>query len=87
MKPVYQFMNRFSLVFHALLACLINLAAVAVLSLPCALGFNVLSGFAPLGVGSVVLDLEDFIISNNILPMGSVVYVLFCCLRKKGWGW
>ena len=68
-------------------ACLINLAAVAVLSLPCALGFNVLSGFAPLGAGSVVLDLEDFIISNNILPLGSVVYVLFCCLRKKGWGW
>ena len=68
-------------------ACVINLIVVAVLSLPCALGFNLLSGIQPLGAGSTVLDLEDFLISNNILPLGSVVYVLFCCLRKKGWGW
>ena len=68
-------------------ACLINLGLVALLSLPCALGFNLLSGFTPLGADTTVLDLEDFIISNNILPLGSVIYVLFCCLRKKGWGW
>lgn len=68
-------------------ACMINLVLVIILSLPCALGFNVWSGFNPLGEGTVVLDLEDFIVSNNILPIGSLVYVLFCCLDKKGWGW
>ena len=62
-----------------------NLIAIIVLSLPCALGFNVLSFIAPLGEGSVILDLEDFIISNNILPLGSAVYVIFCT-SKKGWG-
>ncbi len=68
-------------------ACLINVILVAVLSLPCALGFNVLSWIAPLGEGSVVLDLEDFIVSNNLLPIGSMIYVIFCCNNKKGWGW
>ena len=68
-------------------ACVINLIAVIVLSLPCALGFNVLSGVQLLGKGSTILDFEDFIISNNILPLGSLVYVLFCTWRKGGWGW
>lgn len=68
-------------------SCFVNLVAVIILSLPCALGFNVLSFIAPLGEGSVILDLEDFIVSNNILPLGSLVYVLFCALNKKGWGW
>ena len=67
-------------------ASLINLFAVAILSMPCVLGFNVLAGFTPLGAGSNILDLEDFIISNNILPLGSVVYILFCT-SKKGWGY
>lgn len=68
-------------------ACLVNLIAVIILSLPCALGFNVLSFIAPLGEGSTILDLEDFIISNNILPLGSMVYVVFCTSKKYGWGW
>ena len=68
-------------------SCLINVVLVAVLSLPCALGFNVLSGIEPLGAGSTILDLEDFIISNNILPLGSLVYVLFCSVKRYGWGW
>lgn len=67
-------------------ASVINLVAVTALSMPCVLGFNVLAGFTPLGAGSNVLDLEDFIISNNILPLGSIVYVLFCT-TKKGWGY
>lgn len=67
-------------------AVAINLVAVILLSIPCALGFNVWSGFQPLGAGSVILDLEDFIVSNNILPIGSLVYVLFCTTRY-GWGW
>ena len=68
-------------------ACLVNFFAIIILSLPCALGFNVLSFFEPLGAGSTILDLEDFIISNNILPLGSLIYVLFCTSKKYGWGW
>ena len=63
-----------------------NFVALLILSTPCALGFNVWSGFAPLGEGTIVLDLEDFILSNNLLPLGATVYLLFCCSRY-GWGW
>ena len=64
----------------------VNFVAIILLSLPCVLGFNLLSGVQPLGAGSSILDFEDFIVSNNILPLGSVVYVLFCTW-KIGWGW
>lgn len=67
-------------------AVIINIAAVIVLSLPCTLGFNVLKGFEPFGGASNVLDLEDFIVSSNLLPIGSIVYILFCTSRY-GWGW
>ena len=66
-------------------ACLINLILVALLSLPCVLGFNLWSGFMPFGEGSNVLDLEDFLVSNLILPIGSFVYLMFC-VTGKGWG-
>jgi NSS family neurotransmitter:Na+ symporter len=59
---------------------------VFVLSLPCILGFNVLSSFQPLGAGSCVLDLEDFIVSIILLPLGSLVFVVFCTWRY-GFGW
>lgn len=65
---------------------LICAVAIILLSMPCVFGFNVLSGFAPLGEGSTIMDLEDFIVSNNLLPLGSLSYVLFCS-RKNGWGW
>ena len=65
---------------------LVNFFAILVLSLPCVLGYNVLSGFMPFGEGSAVLDLEDFLVSNTILPLGSLVYLLFCTSRY-GWGW
>ncbi|MFR6065889.1 MAG: sodium-dependent transporter [Eubacterium sp.] len=65
---------------------LMNFVIITVLSLPAVLGFNVLSSFNPLGEGTVVMDLEDFIVSNNLLPLGSLAYVLFC-VRKNGWGW
>ncbi|MBQ9941937.1 MAG: sodium-dependent transporter, partial [Christensenellaceae bacterium] len=68
-------------------SCIINLIAILILALPCALGFNLLSGVKPLGPKTTILDLEDFIISNNILPLGSIVYVLFCASDKHGWGW
>lgn len=65
---------------------LINIALIIILSIPCILGFNVWSEFQPLGNGSTIMDLEDFLVSNNILPLGSVVYLLFCT-HKNGWGW
>ncbi|MBE6624653.1 MAG: sodium-dependent transporter [Ruminococcaceae bacterium] len=65
--------------------CLICGVGMLILSIPCVLGFNVLSGFHPLGAGSVVLDLEDYIVSNILLPLGSLVFVLFCT-NKFGWG-
>lgn len=63
-----------------------NIVAIILLSLPCVLGFNKWSGFQPLGAGSCVLDLEDFLVSNNLLPLGSLVYLTFCTSRY-GWGW
>lgn len=67
-------------------AVICNTIAIIILSLPCVLGFNLWSGFTPFGAGSNVLDLEDFIVSNNLLPLGSLVYLLFCTSRY-GWGW
>lgn len=67
-------------------ACVINGVLLFVLSLPCSLGFNVLSFIQPLGEGTNIMDLEDFLVSNLILPLGSLVIILFCVL-KKGWGW
>ncbi len=66
-------------------AVLVNLVVIIVLSMPCVLGFNILSGFAPFGEGSTIMDLEDFIVSNNLLPIGSLIY-LFFCVAKCGWG-
>lgn len=62
----------------------VNTVLIFLLSLPCLLGFNVLSGVQILGGG--VLDFEDFLVSNNLLPLGSLVYLLFC-VSKKGWGY
>jgi NSS family neurotransmitter:Na+ symporter len=63
----------------------INTFLILILSLPCALGFSVLSNIAPLGEGSTILDLEDFIVSNNLLPLGSLIFLIFCT-SKYGWG-
>ena len=59
---------------------------IIILSLPCCLGFNVLSNITPLGPGTGIMDLEDFIVSNCLLPLGSLVYVIYCT-NKFGWGW
>lgn len=67
-------------------AVLVNIAIIIILSLPCVLGFNLLSGIQPMGPGSNIMDIEDFIVSNNLLPLGSLVYLLFC-VSKYGWGW
>ncbi len=67
-------------------ASLFNCFLMLILAIPCVLGFNVLSGFTPFGEGTSVLDLEDFLVSNLILPGGSLIFILFC-FSKKGWGW
>ncbi len=66
-------------------ACMVNLVVLIVLSLPCVFGYNIWSSFQPFGEGTAVLDLEDFAVSNVILPIGSLCYLLFCVTRY-GWG-
>ena len=65
-------------------SCLINLIVIIVLSLPCVFGYNIWSFIQPMGDGSTILDLEDFMVSNVILPIGSLCYLLFCV---SGFGW
>lgn len=67
-------------------SCIINCLLMLVLSLPCILGFNILSGIMPFGEGSSIMDLEDFAVSNIMLPLGSLIFVLFC-VSRYGWGW
>lgn len=66
-------------------AVLINMICLPICSLPCIFGFNLLSSVMPFGAGSTIMDLEDFLVSNNILPLGALVYVIFCTSRY-GWG-
>lgn len=66
-------------------AALLNVLLVGALSVPCVLGYNLWSGFHPFGGSSTVLDLEDFVVSNLLLPIGSLIYLLFCVTRF-GWG-
>ena len=63
---------------------IINIILLLVLSLPCILGFNVLSDVQLFGKG--IMDLEDYTVSNVLLPLGSLFYVLFCT-HRYGWGW
>ena len=67
-------------------AALITGVGLFVLSIPCALGFNVWAGFEPLGPGKGILDLEDYVVEYLLLPLGSLVYVFFVTSRY-GWGW
>lgn len=64
-------------------AVLVNCVLILVLSLPCVLGYNVWSDLHLIG-GRDVLDTEDFLVSNLLLPLGSLVYLLFCVTK---WGW
>ncbi len=66
--------------------CLIGGIGMFLLSLPCALGTNLLSAITPFGEGSTIMDLEDFAVSNVLLPLGSLIFVIFCTIRY-GWGW
>ena len=86
-------------VFENIMACIMDLtgwkrgftgalcaACMFLLSVPCLFGFNVLSGVHPMGPDSGIMDLEDFLVSNLLLPVGSLLFVLFCTTRY-GWGW
>ena len=86
-------------VFENLLACLMDIfgwsrrraslvtgGALALLALPCLLGFNVWSGVHPLGAESCILDLEDFLVSNLLVPFGGLAFALYSC-HRFGWGW
>lgn len=86
-------------VFENIIACLMDITSwgrkktstivgigIFLLSLPCVLGYNLLSSFVPFAEGSAILDLEDFIVSNVLLPLGSLIFCLFC-VTKYGWGW
>ena len=64
-------------------AVLVNCVFILIASVPCALGYNLLSGVHLFGTRDI-LDSEDFIVSNWLLPLGSLVYLLFCCTK---WGW
>ena len=64
----------------------VHCICLAVLMMPCILGFNVLSDITPFGPGSTIMDVEDFIVSNNVLTLGSLIMLVFCTSRY-GWGW
>jgi len=92
-------MSTITAVFENILACVMELTnwkrvktclicgiCILILSLPCALGFNVLDSFVPFASETRILDLEDFIVSNCLLPLGALWMVLFCVNKKHGWG-
>ncbi len=66
-------------------SCAVNGVALALLSLPCVLGFNLWAGAEVPGIGNIQA-IEDFLVSNNVLPLGALVFLLFCT-SKRGWGW
>ena len=66
--------------------CALVGGGIAILSVPCILGFNAWSAFHPFGAGTNVLDLEDFLVSDILLPLGAFAFALYCC-HRYGWGW
>ena len=66
--------------------CALAGIGIAALSVPCVLGFNVWSAFQPFGEGSHVLDFEDFLVSDLLLPLGALAFAFYCC-HRYGWGW
>ena len=67
-------------------ACILDCIALLILTAPCGLSWSLLSGIHPFGGTSSIMELEDFLVSNILLPLGSLVFVLFCTTRR-GWGW
>lgn len=67
-------------------AVFLNLFLMSALAMPAVLGFSVIPEISFLGEGATFMDLEDFFLSYNVLPLGTMIYVLFCT-KKNGWGW
>ncbi len=67
--------------------CLICGIGIALIASTTALGYSVLSSFQPFAEGSAWLDFWDFLVSNNLLPLGALIFALFCCSKRYGWGW
>lgn len=65
---------------------IVNLVMILVLTMPAVFGFNLLKNIQPMGAGSTIMDLEDFLVSSNLLPLGSLVGVLFCVRKNAGAG-
>ena len=96
---VFASMSTVLAVFENILACVRELTGwnrpkgcivcgivLAITSTTTALGYSLLP-FQPFAEGSAFLDLWDFLVSNNLLPLGSLVFVIFCCNKRYGWGW
>ena len=96
---VFASMSTVLAVFENILACLRELTGwsrpkgcivcaivIMLTSTTTALGYSLIK-FQPFAPGSAWLDLWDFIVSNNLLPIGSLVFVVFCCSKRYGWGW
>ena len=97
---VFASMSTILAVFENILACVREMTGwsrpkgsvvcgigIAITSVTTALGYSVFSGFQPFAEGSAWLDLWDFLVSNNLLPLGSLIFVIFCCNKRYGWGW
>ena len=97
---VFAAMSTILAVFENILACVRELTGwnrpkgcvvcgigIFLTSITTALGYSVFSGFVPFAEGSAWLDFWDFIVSNNLLPLGSLIIALFCCNKRFGWGW
>lgn len=67
--------------------CVVCGIGIFLLGTTTALGYSVFSGFQPFAEGSAWLDFWDFIVSNNLLPLGSMIFAVFCCSKRWGWGW
>ncbi|MBQ2764201.1 MAG: sodium-dependent transporter [Firmicutes bacterium] len=67
--------------------CIVCGVVMFAVSLTTALGYSVWAGFVPFAEGTAWLDLWDFIVSTNLLPLGAIIIALFCCSDRFGWGW
>ena len=97
---IFASMSTILAVFENILACVREMTGwsrpkgsiicgigLMITSTTTALGYSLFSGFQPFAEGSAWLDLWDFLVSNNLLPLGSLIFVVFCCSKRYGWGW
>ena len=96
---VFAAMSTVLAVFENILACIREVTGwsrlkgsivcgigILLTSTTTALGYSLIK-FQPFAEGSAFLDFWDFIVSTNLLPLGSLIFVIFCCNKRYGWGW